>query len=77
MYAVFLGHLILPAVGVPFDSATLISVFADLPTWLKLSAKCIVALPFNFHNFNGLRHLAWDMGYLYVTVLAMTWRISS
>lgn len=63
MYALFLGHLILPAVGVPFDSATLIGLFAELPLWAKLSAKTIVTFPAAFHTFNGLRHLGWDMGY--------------
>lgn len=63
MYALFLGHLLLPAVGIPFDSATLISLFAELPTWAKLSAKTIVTFPAAFHTFNGLRHLSWDMGY--------------
>jgi succinate dehydrogenase/fumarate reductase cytochrome b subunit len=63
MYAIFLGHLFLPAVGVPFDSATLVSVFGDLPGWFKMSAKAIVAFPAAFHTYNGLRHLSWDMGY--------------
>lgn len=63
MYAIFLGHLLLPACGIPFDSATLVSLFAELPTWLKISAKSIVTFPAAFHTFNGLRHLGWDMGY--------------
>lgn len=63
MYAIFLGHLILPSLGVPFDSATLVSLFGDLPGWFKMSAKTIVAFPAAFHTFNGLRHLGWDMGY--------------
>lgn len=37
------------------------SSFADLPGWFKTSAKFIVALPFTFHSFNGIRHLMWDM----------------
>lgn len=28
----------------------------------KVFAKFAVALPFTFHSFNGLRHLAWDTG---------------
>jgi len=34
-----------------------------MPTWLKGSAKFIFAVPFTFHSFNGVRHLAWDVGY--------------
>lgn len=30
---------------------------------LMFGAKFCVAFPFSFHVFNGIRHLAWDMGY--------------
>lgn len=63
MYALFLGHLALPAFGVPFDSAAIVSTFADFPEWAKIASKTIVALPASFHTFNGLRHLSWDAGY--------------
>jgi succinate dehydrogenase/fumarate reductase cytochrome b subunit len=29
---------------------------------VKYAGKAILALPFTFHSFNGLRHLAWDAG---------------
>lgn len=38
------------------------AAFAAWPVALKLSAKMLVALPFTFHSFNGIRHLIWDMG---------------
>lgn len=63
MYALFLGHLVLPAAGIPFDSTVLVSIFADLPGWAKISAKTILAGPAVYHTINGLRHLSWDMGY--------------
>lgn len=28
-----------------------------------VTAKFLVAFPFMFHLFNGIRHLTWDMGY--------------
>ena len=34
--------------------------FAAWPVVLKVFAKALVALPFTFHSFNGLRHLMWD-----------------
>jgi succinate dehydrogenase/fumarate reductase cytochrome b subunit len=33
----------------------------ELPTWAKVSGKFLVALPFTFHSFNGIRHLLWDV----------------
>jgi len=29
---------------------------------LIFGAKFILAFPFFFHSFNGVRHLAWDLG---------------
>jgi len=46
----------------PFDSAAVVSAAQQLPEWAKVSAKALLALPFSFHSFNGLRHLAWDSG---------------
>lgn len=44
-------------------SAYLTSLAASAPFWLKLTLKAPVAAAFNYHTFNGLRHLAWDKGY--------------
>ena len=55
----YLLHPIFPA----FDSAHLIQLTHDMPAFLKGSIKMLFALPFTFHSFNGVRHLAWDMGY--------------
>ena len=61
MYAgsiVYLLHPLYPAL----DSAHLLSLVADLPTWFKASVKLALAGAFTFHSFNGIRHLMWDMG---------------
>ena len=50
MYALFFGHLVLPAFGVPFDSATIVSTFAEFPEWFKLSTKALIAFPAAFHT---------------------------
>jgi len=63
-YAFACSYLAAPAFGVGFDSADLIAYYSSLPQWFKYSAKMILAAPFWFHTFNGLRHLCWDMGYL-------------
>ncbi|WVR06928.1 succinate dehydrogenase, cytochrome b556 subunit [Kwoniella sp. DSM 27419] len=54
----YLLHPVIPAI----DSAHLISLVQDLPTWLKGGIKLVFAVPFTFHSFNGLRHLGWDVG---------------
>ena len=55
----YLTHPYFPAL----DSAHLIQLVHDTPTWLKGSIKLLAAAPFTFHCLNGIRHLAWDVGY--------------
>lgn len=38
------------------------AVFGAWPVLAKVAAKLLVAFPFTFHSFNGIRHLVWDMG---------------
>jgi succinate dehydrogenase (ubiquinone) cytochrome b560 subunit len=54
------AYLVAPLFGWHLDSASLAAAFASWPVALKLSAKFLVALPFTFHSFNGVRHLVWD-----------------
>ncbi|KAG0231536.1 cytochrome b subunit of succinate dehydrogenase, Sdh3p [Actinomortierella wolfii] len=55
-YAGAIGY----AVGLPLDSATIVSTLATVPLAVKIPAKLLVAFPFTFHFFNGIRHLVWD-----------------
>ncbi|EMG50991.1 sdh3 Succinate dehydrogenase cytochrome B subunit [Candida maltosa Xu316] len=48
--------------GVPFDTASLVSAFTSLPTVLQYGVKALCAYPFVFHVGNGIRHLIWDFG---------------
>ncbi|CAD6566091.1 MAG: cytochrome b subunit of succinate dehydrogenase, Sdh3p [Cyphobasidiales sp. Tagirdzhanova-0007] len=64
LYAFAIAYVGLPAMGIHFDAASVVSFVSAWPGWLKVSAKMLVGLPFWYHNFNGLRHLSWDMGYL-------------
>ncbi|RDB26134.1 Succinate dehydrogenase cytochrome B subunit, mitochondrial [Hypsizygus marmoreus] len=59
LYGFSLAYLVAPGT---FDSAHVIEVVAGLPDVVKYSGKFLLALPFTFHGFNGLRHLAWDVG---------------
>ncbi|GAA98780.1 uncharacterized protein L969DRAFT_531382 [Mixia osmundae IAM 14324] len=63
-YAFALAYIALPAVGMPFDSASLVEIVHSLPEWAKIAGKFTIGIPFWFHNFNGLRHLSWDMGFV-------------
>jgi len=59
MYGYFLAYLAAPGT---FDSAHVLGVISGLPEAVKYSAKVILAAPFAFHTFNGIRHLGWDVG---------------
>ncbi|KAF8071487.1 hypothetical protein FPV67DRAFT_1481381 [Lyophyllum atratum] len=59
LYGFSIGYLIAPDT---FQSSNVIEFVAGLPDAAKYAGKFILALPFTFHTFNGLRHLAWDTG---------------
>ncbi|KAF8311694.1 cytochrome b560 subunit of succinate dehydrogenase, partial [Clavulina sp. PMI_390] len=61
IYAFLIAYIAAPVTGIPVDSTHVIELVQSFPEWLKLSAKAIIALPFTFHSFNGLRHLGWDL----------------
>ncbi|TKA38302.1 hypothetical protein B0A54_09242 [Friedmanniomyces endolithicus] len=53
-------YLVAPYIGWHLETAVLAAAFAKWPAVLKVGAKVLVALPFTFHSFNGVRHLTWD-----------------
>jgi succinate dehydrogenase (ubiquinone) cytochrome b560 subunit len=59
LYGFSLAYLVAPT---SFDSAHVVEFVAGLPDAVKYTGKAILALPFTYHSFNGLRHIAWDMG---------------
>jgi len=59
LYGFALAYLVAPGT---LDSAHVVAFVAGLPAYLKTSAKLVLAAPFAFHGWNGIRHLAWDMG---------------
>ena len=62
LYGFALSYAFLPFAGITFTGADLVELVGSLPEAVKTSAKLIVAAPFAFHSWNGLRHLAWDSG---------------
>ncbi|KAI4087603.1 MAG: hypothetical protein LQ344_006667 [Seirophora lacunosa] len=61
-YVFGFAYLVSPLLGWHIESAALAQSFAELPTLVKGGLKFLVALPFTFHSFNGVRHLIWDSG---------------
>ncbi|KAF9571279.1 cytochrome b subunit of succinate dehydrogenase, Sdh3p [Mortierella alpina] len=59
-YAGAIAYAVGPMFGLGFDAASVTSVIATVPTAAKIGAKFIVAYPFTYHSFNGIRHLLWD-----------------
>lgn len=59
LYGFSIAYLVAPDT---FSSKKVVDTVKKLPESVKLAAKGILALPFAFHSFNGLRHLAWDSG---------------
>ena len=59
LYAYALAYLVAPET---FSSANVIDTIAALPESVKYAGKAILAAPFAFHSWNGIRHLSWDVG---------------
>lgn len=62
LYALTCGYAATTILNIPFDAATLVGAFAGLPLAVKIAAKGVMAYPFVYHFFNGVRHLVWDFG---------------
>jgi len=54
---IYLLHPLYPSI----DSVHLVQLVSAMPAWLKSGMKLVFAVPFAFHFFNGVRHLAWDL----------------
>jgi len=57
-YEFFIAYLVAPGT---FSSAHVVEVVSSLPDSVKYAGKAILAAPFAFHLFNGIRHLNWDL----------------
>lgn len=62
LYGFSISYVLFPLAGLPFSSTDIIEVVSTLPESVKYAGKAILAFPFAFHSWNGLRHLAWDSG---------------
>ncbi|KAH7884660.1 SDHC, cytochrome b subunit of succinate dehydrogenase [Phlebopus sp. FC_14] len=59
LYGFSLAYLVVPGT---FDSESIVQFVAGTPEYVKIACKFILAAPFAFHSWNGIRHLSWDVG---------------
>ncbi|KAL0639996.1 hypothetical protein Q9L58_000824 [Maublancomyces gigas] len=62
VYVFALAYLASPALGLHVESASIAAAFGALPVAAKVGIKGMLALPFTYHSWNGIRHLVWDTG---------------
>ncbi|KAK1569578.1 succinate dehydrogenase cytochrome b subunit [Colletotrichum navitas] len=60
-YVYFGTYLVAPLLGWHVESQSLVAAFGALPLAAKGGLKFLVAWPFTFHFFNGIRHLTYDL----------------
>lgn len=67
VYVFAIGYLVAPSISPGlaqvFDLETIAGAVREVPGWLKTSGKFVLALPFAYHFFNGVKHLMWDVGF--------------
>jgi len=62
LYLFGIAYLIAPYTGWHMETQSMVAAVAAWPMAVKAGLKAFFAFPFFFHSFNGVRHLAWDMG---------------
>ena len=60
LYVFGAAYLVSPLLGWHLDSASIAAAFGGLSVASKFAIKSLIALPFTFHSWNGIRHLVWD-----------------
>jgi len=77
LYLFGFAYLAAPTLGWHLESQSLIATVAAWSVFTKASAKFAIAMPVVFHSLNGLRHLAWDVGYGFknITVMRTGWAV--
>ena len=62
LYGFSISYVVAPFVGLPFNSTDVVQLVSTMPEFVKYAGKAVLAAPFAYHSWNGLRHLAWDSG---------------
>jgi succinate dehydrogenase (ubiquinone) cytochrome b560 subunit len=62
LYLFGFAYLAAPYTGWHLETQSMVAAVAAWPAFVKIGLKSFFAFPFFFHSFNGLRHLAWDLG---------------
>ncbi|ODQ54067.1 cytochrome b560 subunit of succinate dehydrogenase [Saitoella complicata NRRL Y-17804] len=62
LYAFAFAYLASPYIGLDLSTTSLAASFGALAPVTKIAIKSVLAFPFTFHSWNGIRHLIWDTG---------------
>ncbi|KLU85016.1 succinate dehydrogenase cytochrome B subunit [Magnaporthiopsis poae ATCC 64411] len=60
LYGFGAAYLAAPLTGWHLESASIAAAVGAWPAFAKGGLKFLIAWPFTFHSFNGVRHLVWD-----------------
>ncbi|KAL8317131.1 hypothetical protein RB597_000837 [Gaeumannomyces tritici] len=60
LYGFSVAYLAAPLTGWHLESASVAAAVGAWPAFAKGGLKFLLAWPFTFHSFNGVRHLFWD-----------------
>jgi succinate dehydrogenase (ubiquinone) cytochrome b560 subunit len=61
-YLFGMAYLAAPYTGWHLETQSMVAAVAAWPVAVKVALKGFFAFPFFYHSYNGLRHLAWDLG---------------
>jgi succinate dehydrogenase (ubiquinone) cytochrome b560 subunit len=62
LYLFGFAYLAAPITGWHMETQSMVAAVAAWPLAVKMGLKAFFAFPFFYHSYNGLRHLAWDLG---------------
>jgi len=77
LYIFGFAYLAAPTLGWHLETQSMVAAVAGWSAATKIGLKAFFAFPFFFHALNGLRHLAWDVGYGFKnqTVIRTGWSV--
>jgi succinate dehydrogenase (ubiquinone) cytochrome b560 subunit len=73
LYGYSIVYLASPLLGWHIESSALVEAFAGLGVFTKGTLKSIIAWPFVYHLFNGIRHLTYDMAWGFAKPTISKW----
>ncbi|EOD51231.1 Succinate dehydrogenase/Fumarate reductase transmembrane subunit [Neofusicoccum parvum] len=77
MYLFFAAYAVAPLTGWHLESQSIAAAFGAWSVGAKVATKSLLAAPFVYHSWNGLRHIAWDfaVGINNASVIKTGWTV--